>query len=513
MLMCSGSLILVGCGGGGGDKSKSDNTPKPIIPEKPTEIVKPIEQKADYDTYSATLPKWNDFSPLLTKSESVVADSKSFKNELIDNTLYQCSSEDIDLTSNPEKLVTFNPDVGALWVGSILQGKHYLNGLGSLAELPIRQRAPITIFIDKFGQTVSKTIDNPTAASVQQAISELVNQIDTSGTKVSSSQYFKMASAHSAEQTAMSLGISAKYAGAKLSTSFSSELKTDENRINAHFVQELFTVTLVSPQTPASLFSTEFTDAKLNEQISLGRLNKDNIPVYVSAITYGRILNYTMIAKASEDKMKAAINASYNGLEGGGSISIRTEEGKLLNEAKIEVIAIGGEQKHALNLIRSGNLKDYFSEGSKLSEAKPISYEIHNLADDTNALFSETTRYNLRSCNTGAVTVIKKTLEEHAKTNAWPDGRRNESIKRDKITLPENSYFIENKDLIHYLQKGGSENECKVSYADYYDIPLSDGKIKKVPKTVHYSARIRSPHGDSRVGTIQCNFEFSYATR
>ena len=52
-----------------------------------------------------------------------------------------------------------------------------------------------------------------------------------------------------------------------------------------------------------------------------------------------------------------------------------------------------------------------------------------------------------------------------------------------------------------------------MSYADYYEIQLGDGKTVKVPRTVNYSARIRSPSGYGKSGTIQCVFEFSYINR
>ena len=57
-----------------------------------------------------------------------------------------------------------------MWLGSLLQGDGYVNGLGSLKELPIRERAPLTIFIDLLGTGITQTIESPDAASVPRRL-------------------------------------------------------------------------------------------------------------------------------------------------------------------------------------------------------------------------------------------------------------------------------------------------------------------------------------------------------
>lgn len=298
-----------------------------------------------YNAYSASLPSWNEFSPLEAAVEAPVDGTRRSFNELAAGMVHQCTTESFDLVSNPSKIVTFNPDVGALWVGSLLQGRHYVGGVGSLAELAIRERAPITLYVDKLGESVTRTVTDPNAATVHQAISDLVVALDASGRPVSSSMHFNVVTAHSAEQTAMHLGISARYGGGALSASFATERRANENRVTAHFVQELFTIALVSPQTPGEFFSDAFTQERLDQQVALGRIGPDNVPVYVAAITYGRILNFTMTSSASVSTMKRIINASYEGLTGGGSAEHSASDRRVLAESTLEVVAVGGDQE------------------------------------------------------------------------------------------------------------------------------------------------------------------------
>lgn len=498
------TLVLAAC-----------STVTPPDPETPKEGPSEPGRSVDYTAYSAELPSWREFSPLQPAGEVKVEGSETTFNELVGAVVHTCTTESVDLTSNPSKIVTFNPDVGALWVGSLLQGKHYVDGVGSLAELPIRERAPITLFVDKLADDISRTVENPNAATVQQAISGLVNALDNTGGNVSSSIYYTVTTAYSAEQTAMHLGISARYGGFALDTSFSSELKANEHRVNAHFVQELFTIAVVSPQTPGEFFTDAFTQERIDEQVTLGRLGPDNLPVYVAAITFGRILNFTMTSTASESTMKRIINASYEGLTGGGGVSLSDSDRKVLAESKIEVVAVGGNQDDALRLIRSGDLRDYFSEAAKLSTARPISYEVHNIGDDTNATFSEATRYNLRDCTAPSTQTLRETLSGSAKTSDNPFNcygcRTHWNSGNVKRTLPAGSYFLQRHESTPLPGGNPSEYECRVvGYSDFVTIGVSSGETISVPRSVTFSGKMTSPHGAGRTGSLTCKFEFQY---
>jgi hypothetical protein len=69
--------------------------------------------------------------------------------------------------------------------------------------------------------------------------------------------------------------------------------------LTAYFVQRMFSVSMVLPQTPGEVFSDAFTSQKLQEQIDHGRIGDDNLPVYVSSVAYGRILMFSFTSTAS----------------------------------------------------------------------------------------------------------------------------------------------------------------------------------------------------------------------
>jgi hypothetical protein len=374
---CIIALLLAGCGA--------------------TSTEKPASTRADFNAFTATLPSWQQFSPQLQDKEEATSNPSTF-NETVEGVSYVCTRTPYTLTQTPDKIITLNPDVGSLWVGSLLQGKYYVGGIGSLSELPIRERAPVTLYLDIMGPGVTRTIENPDAAKVQQAISELVIEAQNRAIPISNSVSYASTNTKSVEEASLKVGVSAKYLSTNVKGSLSTERKANETTVTAHFYQKLFTVTMVSPQTPADFFSENFTQDDLEQQQRLGTIGSDNLPVYVSSITYGRILHYSLTSKASEEAITATLNGGYEKLQNNIGGEYTDAEKQLLQESKVNFVAVGGDQQAALSIIRTGSLKDYFKTDAPLTAATPISYAIKNVADNSNALISETVNYSLTEC-------------------------------------------------------------------------------------------------------------------
>src|SRR5690606_18261657 len=102
------------------------------------------------------------------------------------------------------------------------------------------------------------------------------------------------------------------------------------------------------------VFSDAFTDDMLAREVSSGRMDSSNPPVFISSIAYGRILMFSLTSSSSESKIKAAINAIYNNGEFGGEIDVELRT--LLQTASIRVVTVGGDANQAVDLIRENNL-------------------------------------------------------------------------------------------------------------------------------------------------------------
>lgn len=356
----------------------------------------------EINNYFAGLPTWDSKNPAPATSETAGA-SSSNSSILPDESTqskqrkYDCTVTQYTLESSPDKIVTFNPDAGSLWVGSLLQGQGYVNGIGSLTELPIRERAPVTLFISLLGQGVTKTVDVPSGASVQQAVADLVLQAKQQNTPVPAVIDYKKQVTNSSEEFMLKLGFSVKYMATSVKGKLDVNRKANETTVMAYFIQNAFTASLVTPQTPADWFSSDFSMNDLKDQENQGRIGQGNLPVYVSDISYGRILMVSLTSSDSETDIKAALDFSY---AGGASVDVTTEAKyrRILGSAEIRVTSIGGDDAAVLSLIKDGNLDDYFSAPADLATMRPISYQIRDVAGNRTAKFGETTTYNLQQC-------------------------------------------------------------------------------------------------------------------
>lgn len=363
----------------------SEDDPVAPAPPEPANLAEFFSGVAAWDAYMPPVPDTDE-----------PAGAPATEEETIDGVVYNCTTTPYSLTRTPEKIVTLNPDVEVLWVGALLQGEGYVGGIGSLSELPIRQRNPMTLTIDLLTGNNSRTVQSPTLATSNQAIGELIDDAMSSGHAAGSNILFTKETMFSYDQMALKMGLSASYSGATIKASLSTDISNETRTVAAYFVQRMFTVSMVLPQDPESVFSDDFTTEMLQRETSSGRMGADNPPVYVSSISYGRILIFSFTSTASETDINATLNVMYNNGEFGGELDAKYQE--ILQTAQIRVVTVGGDANQALALIRSNDLGQYFAEDAPLSTAKPISYTIRHLKDNVIARVAEATNYNLTTC-------------------------------------------------------------------------------------------------------------------
>jgi len=355
----------------------------------------PSKRQTGPTTQSSTGPMPSD----LTAQQQGIAQSGMSR--------YECTTTPYSLTTNPQVVVTQSPDANKLWLGGLLQGSGYAGGLGSLRQLPITQRAPLQVYISLLGKKDAVTVRSPNAANVQQAIGRLVQTAIKSKVPVPASIDYTQTDEKSSTQALLSLGLSAKYLGASVDSKLDTNNSANESSIMAEFFQKMFTVSIVTPQTPAGYFSNQFTKASLVQQERLGRVGRGNPPVVVSNITYGRMLLYSVTAKASSSDLQGALQAAYDGGAGSGSISLGAHNQQVLSSATYSVVAIGGSASAAQGLIVNDQLGDYFKSSASLASAVPIAYQMDNIGNDSAAVFGETTSYNETTCQAIANTAVK----------------------------------------------------------------------------------------------------------
>jgi hypothetical protein len=376
--------------------------------------VDPFENSEDVGNYLQSLPSWSQFSPQaqsqpptpageIQTEEDVVLDVEVINENgslgLLEDVTYSCQVQPFTLTDNPQQIAMYSPDREILYAGGLIQGKSHRDGLGSLLALPIAERAPINVSIPGLANDDNfRNVDRPNQASVDQAIGSMIGGATASGLSTPSSISFRMETYHSERQSALQMGLSGNYLGFEGSASGSIDKKQSETTVTAQFYQKMYEVVVEAPQSPGDFFSEEFTEAKLQQQISQGRIGPDNLPVYVSNIVYGRMMMFSITSTASESDIRATMQAGYNGIGGSVEASISAKQKSILQESKIKITSIGGDAEATLSMIRSGDWSQYFTNNAPLSSAAPMSYTFRNLGNGSIASVTETTEYNIRSC-------------------------------------------------------------------------------------------------------------------
>lgn len=366
-------LALSGCGDGGGEL-------------------------AFWDEEVRSLSSWSEVSPSLPRTDGPVEDAEPQDVQAdVGGRRYHCTTTPASLTATPNEFVAIDPDQSVVWLGNLIQGaSHYR--VGALDELSIRERAPLRISIDLLRGDNARVVENPSLTTVQSAIGDLVEQAVAAGHEAASSASYEWTEASSSREAMLRLGFSGEYLGGSAAASLESETAVNERSYFAYFIQRAFTVSMELPSTPHDLLSTEFTPARLDVLREAGAIGPDNPPLFVSSVTFGRILIYRMTSSDEAERVAAAISASYSGtFDASGYAEAEIRE--TLSNARIQISTFGGDQSDLDRLIRTGRLQEYFAGDTALTSMEPISFELRTLADRRIASITRTTEYDVRECN------------------------------------------------------------------------------------------------------------------
>ena len=335
--------------------------------------------------------------------EKIDEDGKTHTEEIT----YRCRTTPYSLEKNPQELVMYgsvNSEI--LWPGALIQGDSHRNGIGGLLGFVLdgSERNPIDVTIpvinvpSNLAAGNTKRVTNPTKASVTDAIGTMIGDATANELDTASSIAFTMETYHSEEKFALDASLSGRYLNFSGSATGEYDQDASETTIAVHFYQTMYEVSANQPQTPESLFSTNFTLEDLRRQEELGRIGPDNQPIYVSKAVYGRMMMFTFTSTASETAIRATLQAAYDGIEADIEAKFSAEQETILQEAEIKITSVGGNADATLAVIRSGDWSQYFTANAPLSTAAPMAYIFRNLQDGSIASVYETTKYDLRTC-------------------------------------------------------------------------------------------------------------------
>ncbi len=318
---------------------------------------------------------------------------------------YTCTFTPFELISTPLDLVTFQPDSSLFWAGNLLQGKSIRQGLTAFAEVPIEisKRSPLVVSINLLTKDNIQRVDNPSQSNINNAIGTLIERATKAGLVSGSSISFKFAERYGNQQVALDIGLALENLSAQAQNSLNATPQANEITLTAYVIQKAFTVSVDFEGRSGSkaFINDSFTKDDLSQLENAGMIGEDNPPVYVSSVTYGRILIFSVTSEG--ELLEAAIRDLESTILGG---ELTEEQKQVLLNSKIEVFGVGGPAEAILSAIKNGDLSDYFEIGAPLTSMVPISFELKTINGSSAALVSYKTRYDLRQCEVNSLPSI-----------------------------------------------------------------------------------------------------------
>jgi len=348
------------------------------------EIVEP--EGNQIDEYIASLPY------LPVESPQVAEGDRSAEAREGD---YQCTTQNLKETRQYDRIVAYAANSDSLYPGAIVSADSVLTGLFTQIVLP---RAPATISVSLENLAGGKTavIEDPSLSSYRDALSGILDSEITGSTPAN--LYSEIEEVHSESQLDMALGIQASWGLglASLKSSFNFSQQEIRSRYVVRYTQAYYTVDLDAPTSPSALLHSTVrlpdVEAKMDEQ---------RPPVYVSSVTYGRMVVFTFESEYSAEEMGAALDFAYSGgVDVKGDVSVTYKD--IISRSKITAFILGGDAGSAVKTIDSyETLIAFIKDGgnySRQSPGAPIAYKLNYLKDNSPARMSFTTDYDIREC-------------------------------------------------------------------------------------------------------------------
>jgi len=405
---------------------------------------------------------------------------------------YQCVTENLQETRQYDRIVAYAANSDSLWPGALVGADSVLTGLFTQIVLP-RQPLTISVSLENLAGGKQATIADPSLSSYRDALSSILSTEITGSTPAN--LYSEIEQVHSEEQLNMALGIQASWGFglASVKSSFNFGNQQTRSRYLVRYTQTYYTVDLDAPSTPSALLDSRVTLADVK-----AHMDETRPPVYVSSISYGRMVLFTFESEYSAEEMGAALEFAYSGgYDVSGQVSVTYKD--IISKSKITAFILGGDAMQAVQSIDSyDKLIAFIKSGgnySRESPGAPIAYKLNYLKDNSPARMSSTTNYDVKECTRVSQkvrVVFNSIFVDSAGGDAGSD-----------LELYGN-VTAEGSDALVMLNKGSS-NYVVIREGSQFGQPIADGILNVVPQAgqaIRFRANLKDEDDFSPDDTI-----------
>ncbi len=397
LLTCS----IVSCGGGEDDSAERVKLPQTVVTYENTDLA--------IGTSRETVTAESQSSQVFPATELPFDPSNDNENENGQKTTVdirsRCTSKTFTLEANPREIVMYDIDGNLSWPGAILQGDQYRNGTLRLLSVDSKFRKPISVSVSNLftdSGSTSKTIDTPSFTEVNDAIKSVIGDAFKSDIPTGNSTVLKITQTKDLKSFFLKAGFSGKtnYGVGKVKAELESSIGGSRNQQNLviQLTQKMFDVEVQQPPKPEDWFTDSFFTQELKQLKSKLEIGDDNPPVYVSKVTFGRMVTATISSTSSKADIEAMIKLSYKALTSDGTVTLNSKLQSVLENSQKSLVSLGGNSALAQSALNSGNWSEFFSTNIEVTEAVPLMVSFKNIHDNSPAGVTEKTEHTEETC-------------------------------------------------------------------------------------------------------------------
>ncbi|MBC7978050.1 MAG: thiol-activated cytolysin family protein, partial [Myxococcales bacterium] len=360
---------------------------------------------------------------------------------------YSCTTQALKETRQYDRIVAYAANSDSLYPGAIVGADSVVSGLFTQIVVP-RAPATISVSLENLGGSKQAQIAAPSLSSYRDALSSILDAEITGSTPAN--LYSEIEQVHTEQQLNLALGVQASWGLGitSLKSSFDFGKQDIRSRYVVRYTQAYYTADLDAPASPSALLAPGTGVADIE-----GKINAEHPPVYVSSVTYGRMVVFTFESEYSSEEMSAALDFTYSGgIDIQGDVSVRYKD--IISKSKITAFILGGDGGSAAQTIDSyESLISFIKTGgnySRQSPGAPIAYKLSYLKDNSPARMSFTTDYAVKDC-VRVSQQVKVTLRSIAVDSAGGDPGDNLELYGRITAQGTNQQTLFDKDGDHYV--------------------------------------------------------------
>ncbi len=312
---------------------------------------------------------------------------------------YDCITQTVEMGKNFNLLYAADPLKGTLYPGMIFDANSLVDG--TYAVLRVDPMGSLTMTADytvasEGSKRVTIDVQEPAYSSVTEAINTLMTQNGVNYS-VKPSTTFDKIEVYESDQMSFALQAGGSYAFAEVAGGFDFSDNTIRSRVVIRFMQVSHTISVDTPDSPSKFFTptTEVEDLEPNFD--------DTHPMFVSSITYGRIVFMAVESTKSTSEIKAFFQAAYDAASTSADISSDMSWNEVKNSSSIEVTAMGGKLASQGGLISQEGFSNYvadITDEELITTSVPLSYRLRVLSERNFPMGNIflTTTYKKKNC-------------------------------------------------------------------------------------------------------------------